>query len=92
MDRRQMNIDHRIGGNPELTDQTNWVNTLSKNPALIKIFSHVIWTDVAKESGGASDKVIENLGIAIANRMAEKEAVSNFFYICIYKKYIYFLV
>ena len=80
MDRRQMNIDHRIGGNPELTDQTNWINSLSKNPALLKIYSHIIWTEVAKQTGGISEKVIENLGIAISTRMAEREAVSTFTY------------
>ena len=80
MDRRQMNIDHRIGGNPELTDQTNWINSLSKNPALLKIYSHIIWTEVAKQTGGISEKVIENLGIAISTRMAEREAVSTFSY------------
>ena len=74
--RRQMNIDHRIGGNPELTDQTTWINTLSKNPALLKIYSHVEWSEVAKQSGVVSETVKANLHQAISTRMAEREAVS----------------
>ena len=74
--RRQMNIDHRIGGNPELSDQTAWLNTLSKNPALLKIYSHVIWADVAKKTGVVSDLVVANLRQAITSRMAAREAVS----------------
>ena len=72
--RRQMNIDHRIGGNPELTDQTSWLNTLSKNPALLKIYSHVIWSEVALKSGVVSGAVIANLEQAITSRMADREA------------------
>ena len=60
-----MNIDHRIGGNPELSDQTAWLNTLSKNPALLKIYSHVIWADVAKKTGVVSDLVVANFRQAI---------------------------
>ena len=71
-----MNIDHRIGGNPELTDQTVWINTLSKNPALLKIFAHVQWSEVASKSGVVSGKVVENLQLAISSRMSEREAVS----------------
>ena len=73
-----MNIDHRIGGNPELTDQTVWINTLSKNPALLKIFAHVEWSEVASKSGVVSGKVVENLHLAISTRMSEREAVSVF--------------
>ena len=74
--RRQMNIDHRIGGNPELSDQTAWLNTLSKNPALLKIYSHIIWSEVARKAGVVSEVVITYLEEAIISRMADREAVS----------------
>jgi hypothetical protein len=81
--RRQMNIDHRIGGNPELSDQATWVATLAKNPALIKIYSHVIWSEVATRSGAVSPTVAVNLQAAITARMAAREAVSILEYVCV---------
>jgi len=71
--RRQMHIDHRIGGNPELTDQTAWIKTLAKNPALVKIYTQVEWANVAEKSGVASKDVVKNLKKAVQDRMASRE-------------------
>merc|ERR1719312_633219 len=73
LDRRQMSIDHRIGGNPEIGDLTGWQKSLGKNPALIKIYSHVKWSDVASKSGLVSAAVVNNLNKAITDRMTQRE-------------------
>ena len=72
-----MKIDHMIGGNPELTDHAAWQKSLPKNPALLKIYSHVKWSDVASKSGLVSATVVSNLNKAITDRMTKREAVSN---------------
>ena len=76
LDRRQMSIDHRIGGNPEIGDLTGWQKSLAKNPALIKIYSHVKWSDVASKTGLVSAAVVNNLNKAITDRMTQRENVS----------------
>eukprot|EP00927_Polykrikos_kofoidii_P033917 TRINITY_DN28755_c0_g1_i1.p1 TRINITY_DN28755_c0_g1~~TRINITY_DN28755_c0_g1_i1.p1 ORF type:complete len:1451 (-),score=180.91 TRINITY_DN28755_c0_g1_i1:162-4514(-) len=71
--RRQMSIDHRIGGNPELTDDTAWNASLSRNPALLKIYSYTEWSDVAAMSGAVSAAVVANLRKAVRKHLAAAE-------------------
>jgi len=71
--RRKMHIDHRIGGNPEVKDDKTWIRTLSKNPALVKIYSQVDWATVARKAGAVSSVVANNLQRAIRERMAYRE-------------------
>ena len=73
--RRQMHIDHRIGGNPEVVDDAAWLKGLALNPALLKIYSQVDWpTVVGKASIALSATVVDNLRRAISERMAAREA------------------
>jgi len=71
--RRKMHIDHRIGGNPELKDDKKWKQTLSKNPALIKIYKQVDWSTVAAAAGAVSAQVQKNLGRALLERRTTRE-------------------
>ena len=72
-DRRQMHIDHRIGGNPEITDQSAWIKTLAKNPALVKIYTQVEWATVAEKSGIVNKDIVDNLKKAVKDRMSSRE-------------------
>jgi len=73
LSRRQMSIDHRVGGNPEISDQQAWLDSLAQNPALIKIYSHVSWPLVAKQTKLVNSQVIANLDTAIKKRMSDRE-------------------
>ena len=73
--RRQMHIDHRIGGNPEVADDSAWIKGLAINPALIKIYTQADWPTVAeKASIGLSKSVLANLKRAISERMTSRDA------------------
>jgi len=72
-ERRQMSIDHKIGGNPELTDQEGWKRSIAKDPALIKIYSHVDWAFAAENTQAISSSVVANLRRAIKDRMDKRE-------------------
>lgn len=71
--RRKMHIDHRIGGNPEVKDEKTWAQTLSRNPALIKIYAQVEWGTVAKRSGMVNDAVVGNLRRALRERKESRD-------------------
>ncbi|EAR96748.2 MAC/perforin domain protein (macronuclear) [Tetrahymena thermophila SB210] len=60
--RRKIAVDHRFGGNPE--NQSNWENTISQNPALLKINKFVSWDSLV-----ADVQVKQNLQQAIMNRI-----------------------
>ncbi|EAS06589.2 MAC/perforin domain protein (macronuclear) [Tetrahymena thermophila SB210] len=60
--RRQVTLDHKFGGNPE--DGANWEQTISKNPALLKINRFLSWEYMA-----ANPQVRANLSQAIARRI-----------------------
>ncbi|EAR99223.1 MAC/perforin domain protein (macronuclear) [Tetrahymena thermophila SB210] len=68
--RRKVSIDQRLGGNPE--DVQNWENTVSLNPALLKINRFVSWDNFIQDQD-----VKTNLQQAIQNRiesMKQKQA------------------
>ncbi|EAR96752.1 MAC/perforin domain protein (macronuclear) [Tetrahymena thermophila SB210] len=60
--RRKIVVDHRFGGNPE--NVSNWENTISQNPALLKINKFVSWDSLV-----ADTQVKQNLQQAIMNRI-----------------------
>ncbi|EAR96709.1 MAC/perforin domain protein (macronuclear) [Tetrahymena thermophila SB210] len=60
--RRQVALDHKFGGNPE--DVANWEQTISQNPALLKINRILSWDNMA-----ANPQVKANLQQAINNRI-----------------------
>ncbi|KAL4462157.1 hypothetical protein ABPG73_018902 [Tetrahymena malaccensis] len=60
--RRQVTLDHKFGGNPE--DVANWEQTISQNPALLKINRFLSWDNMA-----ANPQVKANLQQAINNRV-----------------------
>ncbi|KAL4461800.1 hypothetical protein ABPG72_019050, partial [Tetrahymena utriculariae] len=60
--RRQVNLDHKFGGNPE--DGANWEQTISKKPALLKINIFLSWENLS-----ANPQVRANLSQAIARRI-----------------------
>lgn len=68
--RSQMNLDHKIGGNPELTDQLAWSASLAKDPALLKIYSYDHWAEVASRANVVTATVAANLRRAIDTRLA----------------------
>ncbi|KAL4499398.1 hypothetical protein ABPG73_008948 [Tetrahymena malaccensis] len=68
--RRKVSIDQKFGGNPE--DIYNWENTVSLNPALLKINRFVSWENFVQ-----NQQVKQNLQQAIQNRiqsMKQKQA------------------
>ncbi|EAR96708.2 MAC/perforin domain protein (macronuclear) [Tetrahymena thermophila SB210] len=60
--RRQVALDHKFGGNPE--DVANWEQTISQNPALLKINRFLSWDNMT-----ANPQVKANLQQAINNRI-----------------------
>ncbi|KAL4474483.1 hypothetical protein ABPG72_016161 [Tetrahymena utriculariae] len=60
--RRQVSIDHRFGGNPENT--SNWENTISQNPALLRINKFISWDNMT-----TNPQIKANLQKAINNRI-----------------------
>ncbi|EAS00100.2 MAC/perforin domain protein (macronuclear) [Tetrahymena thermophila SB210] len=60
--RRQVTLDHKFGGNPE--ESANWEQTISKNPALLKINRFLSW-----EYFTENPQVRENLSQAITRRI-----------------------
>ncbi|EAR82452.2 MAC/perforin domain protein (macronuclear) [Tetrahymena thermophila SB210] len=60
--RRKIDVDHKFGGNPE--NESNWENTISQNPALLKINKFVSWDSLVTDT-----QVKQNLQQAIMNRI-----------------------
>ncbi|EAR96755.4 MAC/perforin domain protein (macronuclear) [Tetrahymena thermophila SB210] len=60
--RRKIAVDHRFGGNPE--NESNWENTISQNPALLKINKFVSWDSLVTDA-----QVKQNLQQAIMSRI-----------------------
>uniref|UniRef100_A0A0G4FGM9 MACPF domain-containing protein n=1 Tax=Chromera velia CCMP2878 TaxID=1169474 RepID=A0A0G4FGM9_9ALVE len=72
--RRQISVDHRLGGNPEVVDASEWRKTVGANPALLRVFSHTEWATVAEASGAVSAAVVNNLRVAVKTRLETAEA------------------
>ncbi|KAL4511135.1 hypothetical protein ABPG73_008213 [Tetrahymena malaccensis] len=62
--RRQVSIDHKFGGNPE--DVANWENTISQNPALLKINRFISWDNMT-----GNPQIKSNLQQAISSRIQQ---------------------
>ncbi|CAF2891598.1 unnamed protein product [Rotaria sp. Silwood2] len=62
--RRQLTLNHRLGGNPTANDQAAWIRTISFNPALLKIDRYIPWWDVLTDT-----KIKRNMQKAIADRL-----------------------
>jgi hypothetical protein len=48
-ERRKVSIDHKLGGNPALSNVTEWQRSLGANPALLKIEEFTPWYDVVED-------------------------------------------
>ncbi|EAR82455.1 MAC/perforin domain protein (macronuclear) [Tetrahymena thermophila SB210] len=66
--RRKIAVDHRFGGNPE--NESNWENTISQNPALLKINKFISWDNLV-----ADVQVKQNLQQAIKNRIESMKEI-----------------
>ncbi|CAF1363919.1 unnamed protein product [Adineta steineri] len=67
--RRQIKVDHLLGGDPTLTNYTLWRKSLGANPALLKIEHYTPWYEV----GILSTAVKENLRRIIQRRTSEAD-------------------
>lgn len=68
--RRQLTLDHRLGGNSIIRDRAAWIGTIASNPALLKIDRYIPWSDAVTDN-----KIKKNLEKAVRdrlNRVAEK--------------------
>ncbi|CAF4831041.1 unnamed protein product [Rotaria sp. Silwood1] len=62
--RRQLTLNHRLGGNPTINDHSTWIRTIASNPALLKIDRYIPWWDVLTDT-----KIKQNMQKAIADRL-----------------------
>lgn len=76
-ERRKMSISHRIGGNPEIKNETQWFRSLSENPVLIKIHESIDWSNVVRNGNITSNAVAQNLVRALVERMRTKEKIAQ---------------
>lgn len=61
-ERRNITVDRRFGGNPSILNESEWINSLGRNPALLKIEELTPWYEVAQDP-----QVKENLQSLIQN-------------------------
>lgn len=62
--RRQLTLNHRLGGNSIISDQATWLGTIASNPALLKIERYIPWWDVVTDP-----KIKKNLEKAVIDRL-----------------------
>ncbi|CAF4660129.1 unnamed protein product [Rotaria sp. Silwood1] len=48
-ERRKISIDHKLGGNPSLSNVTAWQSSLGANPALLKIEQFTPWYEIVED-------------------------------------------
>ncbi|CAF2064098.1 unnamed protein product [Rotaria magnacalcarata] len=70
-DRRKINVDHIVGGDPTEKNETRWLQTLAANPALLKIEEYVPWSDLIQ----INPSVRENLRRIIRSRTAAADQI-----------------
>ena len=64
--RRQLTLNHRLGGDPTRNDQITWFKTIGSNPALLRIDRYIPWWEVVTDS-----KIKNNIQKAIVNRLEQ---------------------
>ncbi|CAF1277001.1 unnamed protein product [Didymodactylos carnosus] len=68
-ERRKITLDHRIGGDVNVSDFDQWKKTLGSSPALLKISKYISWSDVVQNS-----TIKTNLQTAITDRVKSAAA------------------
>ena len=48
-ERRKVSIDHKLGGNPSLSNISEWQRSLGGNPALLKIEKFTPWYEIVED-------------------------------------------
>jgi hypothetical protein len=48
-ERRKISIDHKLGGDPSVSNFTEWQRSLSANPALLKIEEFTPWYEIVQD-------------------------------------------
>ena len=69
-ERRKVAVDRKLGGNPSLSNDTEWLRSLAANPALLKIEEFTPWYDIA-----SNPDVKLNLQRIIQNRIDAADMV-----------------
>lgn len=79
-ERRKVTVDHRLGGDPTLSNVTEWRRSLGRNPALLKIEEFTPWYDVVEDPDVKANlqRIIQNRTNAYErNRVREEAQIMN---------------
>jgi hypothetical protein len=79
-ERRKISIDHKLGGNPALSNVTEWQRSLGANPALLKIEQFTPWYEIVEDPDVKANlqRIIQNRTDAYEQlRVQQEEQIMN---------------